>query len=89
MAYDAGNHSQRPSSPPVLSAIAGSLNFKDKWAPDFPAVQIAHNAPGLMGSTGQLESMGLIAEPEKPAPPISRLSRTDRVRSNKALRWEY
>jgi len=46
-------------------------------------VQIAHNAPGLMASTGQLESMGLVAEPEKPAPPIFRLSRTDRIRSNK------
>jgi len=41
--------------------VAGSLNFKDKYAPDFPTVQIAHNAPGLMASTGQLESMGLVA----------------------------
>jgi hypothetical protein len=37
-----------------------------------------------MASAGQLESMGLVAEPEKPAPPIFRLSRTDRIRSN---RW--
>ena len=36
-----------------------------------------------MASTGQLESMGLVAEPEKPASPIFRLSRTDRTRSNK------
>jgi hypothetical protein len=63
--------------------VAGSLNFKDKYAPDFPTVQIAHSAPGLMASTGQLESMGLVAEPEKPAPPKFRLSRTDRIRSNK------
>lgn len=63
--------------------IAGSLNFKDKYAPDFPTVQIAHSAPGLMASTGHLESMGLVAEPEKPAPPIFRLSGTDRIRSNK------
>ncbi len=63
--------------------VAGSLNFKDKYAPHFPTVQIAHSAPGLMASTGQLESMGLVAEPEKPAPPIFRLSRTVRVRSNK------
>ena len=62
--------------------IAGSLNFKDKYAPDFPTVQIAHSAPGLMASTGQLESMGLVAKPEKPAPPIFRLSRADRIRSN-------
>jgi hypothetical protein len=47
--------------------VAGSLNFKDKYAPDFPTVQIAHSAPGLMASTSQLESLGLVAEPEKPA----------------------
>jgi hypothetical protein len=63
--------------------VAGSLNFKDKYAPDFPTVQIAHSVPGQMASTGQLESMGLVAEPEKPAPPIFRLSGTDRIRSNK------
>ena len=63
--------------------VAGSLNFKDKYAPDFPTVQIAHSAPGLMASTGQLESMGLVAEPETPTPPIFRLSRTERIRSNK------
>ncbi len=63
--------------------VAGSLNFKDKYAPDFPMVQIAHSAPGRMASTAQLESMGLVAEPEKPAPPIFRLSRTDRIRTDK------
>jgi hypothetical protein len=63
--------------------VAGSINFKDKYAPNFPTVQIAHSAPGLMASTGQLESMGLVAAPEKPAPPIFRLSRTERIRSNK------
>jgi hypothetical protein len=36
-----------------------------------------------MASTGQLEGMGLVAEPEKPAPPIFRLSRTDRIRTDK------
>ncbi len=63
--------------------VAGSLNFKDKYAPDFPTVQIAHSAPGLMATTSQLESLGLVAEPEKPAPPIFRLSRMDRIRTHK------
>jgi hypothetical protein len=36
-----------------------------------------------MATTSQLESMGLVAEPEKPAPPIIRLSRTDRIRTDK------
>jgi hypothetical protein len=63
--------------------VAGSLNFKDKYAPDFPTVKIAYSNPGLMTSTGQLESMGLVAEPEKPAPPIFRLSSRERVRTSK------
>ncbi len=51
--------------------IAGSLNFKDKYAPDFPTVQLAHSAPGLMATTSQCcESMGLVAGAgETGAPP--------------------
>jgi len=63
--------------------VAGSLNFKDKYAPDFPTVQIAHRVPGQMASTGQLESMGLVAEPEPPPPPIFRLSSMERIRTGK------
>jgi hypothetical protein len=48
--------------------VAGSLNFKDKYAPDFPRVQMAHSAPGLIASASQLESMGLVVKPEKPPP---------------------
>ena len=36
-----------------------------------------------MASTSQLESMGLVAEREKPAPPIFRLSHLDRTYSRK------
>ncbi|MBV9504759.1 MAG: hypothetical protein JO323_07105 [Acidobacteriia bacterium] len=63
--------------------VAGSRNFKDKYAPDFPTVQIAYSNPGLMTSPGQLESLGLVAAPEKPAPPILRLSGMERIRTNK------
>jgi hypothetical protein len=64
--------------------VAGSLNFKDKYAPDFPRAQVAHSAPGLMASPNQLESMGLVAEPEKrPPPPIFRLSPMGRTRTGK------
>lgn len=63
--------------------VAGSLNFKDKYAPDFPRVQVAHNAPGLMASGSQLESMGLVAEREKPASSIFRLSPMERTRTGK------
>ena len=63
--------------------VAGSLNFKDKYAPNFPRVQIAHSAPGLVASASQLERMGLVAEPEKPAPPIFRLLPMERTRTGK------
>ena len=64
--------------------VAGSLNFKDKYAPDFPRVQVAHTAPGQMASASQLERMGLVAEPEKTAPPVFRLLSMERTRTG---RW--
>ena len=63
--------------------VAGSVNFKDKYAPNFPTVKIAHSTLGLITNPAQLESMGLVAAPEKPAPPILRLSHMDRIRTNK------
>jgi len=48
--------------------IAGSLNFKDKYAPDFPRVTIREAQPGRMTSPAELERLGLVAPPEKFAP---------------------
>jgi hypothetical protein len=48
--------------------IAGSLNFKAKYAPDFPRVEIAHVQPGLIASKEKLAQHGLLAqEPRVPA----------------------
>jgi len=44
--------------------IAGSLNFKDKYAPDFPRVRIAYSNPGQLTSREQLEELGLVTAPE-------------------------
>jgi DNA primase RepB-like protein len=57
--------------------IAGSLNFKDKYAPEFPRVTIREAQPGRMTSSAELERMGLVAPPEtfaplSPARPLSR-----------------
>jgi len=41
--------------------VAGSLNFKEKYAPAFPRVEIAHIASGRIASKEQLESMGFVA----------------------------
>jgi hypothetical protein len=51
--------------------IAGSLNLKDKYAPDFPRVTIREAQPGRMTSPAELEQLGLVAPPEifVPLPP--------------------
>jgi hypothetical protein len=48
--------------------VAGSLNFKHKYAPDFPRVAIHQANPGRMTSTAELEQLGLVAEPEMAQP---------------------
>jgi hypothetical protein len=70
--------------------IAGSLNFKDKYAPDFPRVRIREAQPGRMTSTAELERMGLVAPAEtfaalSPARPFSR--GTDKWPKKRPWRW--
>ena len=47
--------------------IAGSLNFKEKYAPNFPRVEITHSAAGLMARKEKLAKLGLL--PEEPRAP--------------------
>jgi hypothetical protein len=59
--------------------IAGSLNFKDKYDPDFPRVTIREAQPGRMTSPTELERLGLVAAienfaPRSPARPFSRVT---------------
>jgi hypothetical protein len=49
--------------------VAGSLNFKDKYAPDFPRVMIRAARPGHRTTAAELERLGLVAAPE-PLPPL-------------------
>jgi hypothetical protein len=51
--------------------IAGSTNFKECYAPDFPTVEITHVAPGHSVSTTTLERAGLVAAPEPPRSPAT------------------
>ena len=44
--------------------IAGSLNFKDKYAPNFPRVTIREARAGHLTSAAELERLGLVAPPE-------------------------
>jgi hypothetical protein len=48
--------------------IAGSLNFKEKYAPSFPRVAIRMAQPGRTVTASELEELGLVAAKEEFAP---------------------
>jgi hypothetical protein len=48
--------------------VAGSLNFKDKYAPDFPRVAIRQVNPGRLTTAAELEGLGLVAPAEASLP---------------------
>jgi RepB DNA-primase from phage plasmid len=48
--------------------VAGSRNFKDKYAPKFPRVTIREARAGHVTSAAELERLGLVAPPEEFAP---------------------
>lgn len=49
--------------------IAGSLNFKPAYAPNFPTVEVVAINAGNITSTAALDRAGLLAAEEPPAPP--------------------
>jgi RepB DNA-primase from phage plasmid len=48
--------------------VAGSLNYKEKYAPDFPRVSIRETAPGRKVTAAELEQLGLVSAPDNFAP---------------------
>ena len=54
--------------------IAGSLNFKRKYAPAFPVVTITHLNPGHAVTAADLDHQGLVAAAEEPRLPPRRVS---------------
>ena len=55
--------------------IAGSLNFKLKYAPVFPRIEITHTKPGYVTTCAALEQAGLVAHREEPRPPLPAYTR--------------
>lgn len=51
--------------------IAGSLNFKPKYAPGFPLVSIHYGNPGKTITTAELEQNGFLGPEITPQPPAS------------------
>lgn len=57
--------------------IAGSHNFKTKYAPTFPLVEITHTNPGNVTTIFALDFAGLVAprgESQPPHPAVNRVS---------------
>jgi hypothetical protein len=50
--------------------VAGSLNFKAKYAPDYPRIRIHAVQPRRIAKAGELEQLGLVAKPEVAAQPL-------------------
>jgi hypothetical protein len=60
--------------------LAGTENFKTKYGPDFPTIQIVEAHPGRVMTPAQLEQMGLLAAPEPEIPATAFTSRTGQGR---------
>lgn len=59
--------------------LAGSRNYKEKYAPDYPTVTLTHSSPGLLMTTQQLQEMGLLTVPSHVVPkPIPRSGWTEK-----------
>jgi RepB DNA-primase from phage plasmid len=67
--------------------IAGSLNFKKKYAPDFPMIAVSQVNAGRVTTIAALDQAGLIAEIEQPKPPASVPPRISPPRPAAGRRW--
>ena len=67
--------------------IAGTENFKPKYAPEFPKVTIVETHPGRVMTPAQLEELGLLAPPEPvKAVPLKFTRQAERA-SGKTRQW--
>jgi hypothetical protein len=67
--------------------VAGTENFKAKYAPHFPVVSIIETHPGRVISPAQLESLGLLASPEPVKPTPLKFSRHVGGSASKDRQW--
>jgi RepB DNA-primase from phage plasmid len=67
--------------------VAGTENFKTKYAPEFPTVTIVETHPGRVMTPEQLEALGLLAPPEPVTSPPLKFTRQERDRSGREKQW--
>jgi hypothetical protein len=63
-----GVHADRTAS--GATRVAGTANFKEHYAPNFPIVRIVEAQPGLIVAPATLEVMGVVAPPRPTPPPL-------------------
>jgi hypothetical protein len=67
--------------------VAGTENFKLKYAPAFPTVSIVETHPGRIMMPDQLEELGLRAQPEPVKATALKFARRGENSSGKARQW--
>ena len=67
--------------------VAGSVNFKRAYAPDFPTVQILESQPGRIVTRGELEAAGLVAAPDPVGTPMPATRAIQTGASGRAKAW--
>ena len=67
--------------------VAGTENFKVKYAPAFPTVSIVETHPGRVMTPDQLESLGLLAPPEPVKETALKFTRRAEGSSSKDRQW--
>jgi hypothetical protein len=67
--------------------VAGTENFKLKYAPSFPTVTIVEAHPGRVLTSQQLEELGLLAKPEPVNATALKFTRRGENSSGKPKQW--
>lgn len=67
--------------------ISGSLNFKTKYAPDFPLVELRQVEAGRTTTPAALGAAGIVAASEEPQPPRAAIRRVAPIGQSTRKRW--
>jgi hypothetical protein len=67
--------------------ISGSLNFKTKYAPEFPLVELRQVNAGRVTTPAALEHAGIVAAQEEPRPPRQVVNRVSPSGRASRKRW--
>jgi hypothetical protein len=75
---------QNDASASHATRVAGTENFKTKYAPEFPTVTILEAHPGRVMTPDQLAELGLLAPPRPlPAQPLKFIRRSENTSAEK------